>query len=60
MTNEKFAALCEQILVPRIGDMLHQQLTEFHITHELIARELIRIGARLDKLELLRDHASDE
>jgi len=48
MTKEKFQTLCDQVLVPRIGALLHSQLLELHATLDIIAAELIRLEQRLD------------
>lgn len=59
MTNDKFRELCEQVLIPRMGDLLHRQLIDLEQTLEIILRELIRIGDRLDHvavdLDVLRN-----
>ena len=52
MTKDKFAVLCEQVLVPRIGDLMHGQLVDVQEALDVIARELIRIGAGLDRVAL--------
>ncbi|MBL6938833.1 MAG: hypothetical protein ISS15_09140 [Alphaproteobacteria bacterium] len=43
MTKDKFQVLCEQVLVPKVGDLLHTQLLELHGTLEIMAAELARI-----------------
>ena len=50
MTKDKFRELCEQVLVPRIGDLMHAQLTDVHQTLDVLAGELVRIGNRFDWL----------
>jgi hypothetical protein len=50
MTNDKFKTLCEQILVPRIGDLIHSQLAEVHEILGIIARELARIEEVVDEI----------
>ncbi len=50
MTNDKFKQLCEQVLIPRLGDLMHQQLTDMHETLDVFANELKRIGDRLERL----------
>jgi hypothetical protein len=50
MTNDKFQIMCEQILVPLIGELLHVQLAEVDITLSLIQAELIRIGKQLEAI----------
>jgi hypothetical protein len=51
MTKDNFRELCEQVLIPRVGDLLYVQLLEMHATLELQSSELIRIGRRLDIIE---------
>ena len=48
MTRDKFEELCESVLVPRIGDLLHRLLSDREETLEVIARELARIEKKLD------------
>jgi hypothetical protein len=50
MTKDKFQSLCDRILVPRMGDLLHQHLSPVHETLEIMAAELVRIGRRLEQL----------
>jgi hypothetical protein len=51
MTKDNFRDLCEQVLIPRLGDLLHVQLTEIEQMLEAQSSELIRIGRRLDGIE---------
>lgn len=61
MTKDKFQELCEQVLMPRLGDFIHQQLTTMHETEDTMARELARIGdavARIAaQMERTQNHA---
>jgi hypothetical protein len=50
MTNTKFQEMCEQVLIPRLGDFMFHQLKEVHETLEIFADELKRVGDRLDKI----------
>lgn len=50
MTNDKFRELCEQILIPRLGDLMYLQLTDLNETLDIFARELVRIDDRLDRI----------
>ena len=50
MTNDKFRDLCDQVLVPKLGDLLHRQLAGMHEELEMVSRELVRIGDSLDRL----------
>ena len=50
MTNDKFRELCEKVLIPRIGDLLHPHLIDVSESLDIYAKELIRIGDRLDKM----------
>lgn len=48
MTNDKFRELCEQVLLPRLGDFTFQQLTDLYRALDDISSELFRIGNRVD------------
>jgi hypothetical protein len=50
MTKDKFRLLCAQVLVPRIGDLLHERLADIDDTLQIMAREMARNGVRLDKI----------
>ena len=51
MTKDKFELLCERVLVPKIGDLMHRQLAPLHDTLEMIAAELTRLGRRMERLQ---------
>jgi hypothetical protein len=51
MTKDNFRELCKQVLIPLLGDLLHQQLVEIIQTQDVQSTELIRIGERLDRIE---------
>jgi len=51
MTKDKFRELCDHVLIPRLGDLLHHQLVDLLQTLEVHSDELIRIGERLDRIE---------
>lgn len=58
MTRDKFEQLCERVLVPRIGDLLHRLLIEREDdTLDVIARELASIERKIDEIaqQLRRD-----
>lgn len=48
MTNDRFRELCEQILIPRLGDFMHHQLIELHRSFDELEMEVARIGRRVD------------
>ena len=50
MTNTKFQEMCEQVLIPRLGDFMFHQLKEVHETLEIFADELKRVGDGLDRI----------
>lgn len=50
MTKDKFKMLCEQVLIPRLGNLMHLHLTGVHESLDIIARELARTGDRLDRI----------
>jgi len=47
MTKDKFQALCEDVLIPILGKLLHHQLAELHDTLEIMAREMVRMGDQI-------------
>ena len=49
MTKHKFQVLCEQVLIPQIGDLLHAQLLDILETQDAVARELMRLGDLLER-----------
>ncbi|HEX3651873.1 MAG TPA: hypothetical protein VHU18_03520 [Rhizomicrobium sp.] len=55
MTKDKFKTLCDQVLIPRIGDAIHQQFSEALETQEAIAREIARIGIAMDRALVILD-----
>lgn len=50
MTKDKFQMLCEQVLIPRMGDLLHERLADIDDTLQIMAREMARNSVRLDKI----------
>jgi hypothetical protein len=50
MTTNSFRKLCEQVLIPMLGDLLFRHLTTVHEDLGAIARELVRVGEQLDRL----------
>jgi hypothetical protein len=48
MTNDRFRELCEQVLLPRLGDFTFQQLTDLYGTLDDISEETSRIGRCVD------------
>jgi hypothetical protein len=48
MTNDRFRELCEQVLIPRLGDFMHHQLIELHRSFDNLTAEVLRIGRRVD------------
>jgi len=50
MTNDKFRRLCEQVLIPLLGNLIYRHLTTVHEDIDAVARELARVSNRLDTL----------
>ena len=48
MTNDRFRELCEQVLIPYLGNFMHQQLIELHRSFDDLTAEVLRIGRRVD------------
>lgn len=59
MTNDKFREMCDKVLIPRIGDLLHRHLIEITEAMDIYSNELIRIGARLDRIIAVLDRSND-
>ena len=61
MTKDKFKQLCEQVLFPRFDDLVHVQLADLHMTLDILAQEIVRIGDRVDEIaDQLPDRDDDE
>jgi hypothetical protein len=62
MTKDNFRELCEQVLIPRLGDLLYAQFVDMQQTLDMQSSELIRIGKRLDIIErhLARHNAHEK
>lgn len=60
MTKDKFQTLCEQVLIPRMGDMLHTQLVDILQTLDAMAGELIRLRALLERTAAGVSHLTDD
>lgn len=56
MTKDKFRVLCEQVLIPRLGDFLHVNQVDLQETLDIISSELVRIADRLDNIAVDLDH----
>lgn len=50
MTNDKFRELCEQVLLPRLGDFLRWQLTDLYKSLDNLTSELVRVANQLDRI----------
>ncbi|MBV9063605.1 MAG: hypothetical protein JOY77_11860 [Alphaproteobacteria bacterium] len=61
MTKDKFEVLCERVLLPKIGDLLHAQLGDLVEMQELMSRELARMNRGFELLvaELKRGGHAD-
>lgn len=57
MTTDKFRDLCDAVLLPKFGTLLHRQLTTLHEDIDTIACELARIGIQLDRIEAATHNA---
>lgn len=61
MTNDKFRELCERVLIPLVGDLLHRQFIDILETIDVISNELLRLGDRLDQIGAdLNAHCHDQ
>lgn len=59
MTKDKFQTLCEQVLIPQIGDLLHIRLTDVHQTLDAMAGELIRLRALAERTAAAVNRSDD-
>lgn len=62
MTKDKFRELCEQVLIPMLGNLMFQQQASFHEAIDTIAQELmlIRLGVtRLSRGDTHNDDATN-
>lgn len=50
MTKDKFQVLCEQVLIPRLGNLMYVHLADINESLDTIVRELVRIGDRVDRV----------
>jgi len=50
MKKTKFQTLCEKVLVPRTGEIVHQELTSVHETLDIMSSELVRIEVLLQEI----------
>ena len=50
MTKDKFQELCEQVLVPLLGNLMFQQQTSLHEMLDIVAQELVRVRDQLDRI----------
>lgn len=50
MTNDKFRELCEQVLIPYLGNFMHGQLIELYRSVDQLTAEVQHIGCRIDRI----------
>jgi len=58
MTKDKFQQLCEQVLMPRLGDFIHNQLVTMQETQDTMGRELARMGRVVDRIAVQVERAA--
>lgn len=63
MSNDKFRELCEQVLIPYLGNFMHRQLIELYRSFDQLTAEVQRIGRRVDwiatRVDALQSHEGD-
>lgn len=62
MTKDKFRELCEQVLIPMLGNLMFQQQASLHEALDTIAQEMVQIRLGLNRLSRdssLHDDATD-
>jgi hypothetical protein len=52
MTTEQFRELCEQVLMPQVMRAIEQHLIDIHDVIDISSNELMRIGDRLDDIDV--------
>lgn len=52
MLTKKFETLCEEVLLPKIDEMLRGHLKEVHEVLDITNRELARIEQKIDDMAL--------
>ena len=59
MTKDKFQLLCEQVLVPRLGDFLHGQFTDLIELQDSMGREIRRLCGAVERLAVALERHED-
>lgn len=59
MTKDKFRELCEQVLIPMLGNLMFQQQASLHEALDTIAQELLQIRLVLSRLARGDSHNDD-
>jgi hypothetical protein len=59
MTKDKFRELCEQVLIPMLGNLMFQQRASHHEALDTIAQELLQIRLVLSRLARGESHSDD-
>lgn len=52
MTNDQIRELCEETIIPRLGEPLHKEFAQLHETLETLTDTLLRIADRVDEIAL--------
>jgi len=59
MTKDKFRTLCEQVLIPMLGNLMFQQQASLHEALDTVAGELVLIRLGFERLSRKSSHADD-
>lgn len=60
MNTKQFREMCEQVLLPMLTGTMEQQLRDIHDMLDVSASELVRIGERLDEMDVRTRDDDDE
>ncbi len=59
MTKDTFRELCEQVLIPMLGNLMFQQQASLHEALDTITQELLQIRLVLSRLAHGDSHSDD-
>ena len=59
MTKDNFRALCEQVLVPRLGDIFYRYFAPLEEDIETVMIDVARMAKALDVIAKELEHAND-
>lgn len=57
MTKDKFRALCDEILIPKLQRLIKDELQDIQAPLDAMSDEMIRIGRQLETINVQAGHA---